>query len=287
VGSVKKACAMIGISTSTYYYKPKQDRLQKAASEADLIVAVAKVREDLPAAGYRTLIAYLRRENGIKIGERRLRRVLRENGLQAKKPRKFVRTTLSDHDELVHPNHLPEMIVTDINQVWVADLTYIRVMAGFVYLAAILDVYSRKVIGWAISVSMDRRLTLSALAMAIEKRSPPRGVIHHSDRGVQYLCKEYVALLESRGFHASCSRKGNPYDNAFAESFFKTLKANAVDMRSYRDVWHVLDHLPEFLDDIYNERRVHSSLDYLSPNEFEELNEENKKTGKPRPVLKL
>ncbi len=123
--------------------------------------------------------------------------------------------------------------------------------------------------------------------MALEKRRPLKGAIHHSDRGVQYLCRDYVALLEQHGFHISCSRKGNPYDNAFVESFFKTLKTNAVDLRKYRDIWDVLDHVPEFIDDVYNERRVHSALDYVSPNEFEEKNEEMKRTGTPRPKLKL
>lgn len=279
---------MIGISTSTFYYKPSVPRFERAVAEADLIEAITKIRADLgPNTGYRTLQHYLMREYKIKIGERKLRGVLRKNGLQAKHKKKFVATTMSNHDELVHPNLLPEMQVSDINQVWVADLTYIRVSAGFVYLAAILDVYSRKAIGWAISVSMDRRLTLAALEMAITKRSPPRGAIHHSDRGVQYLCGEYVRLLEHHGFHCSCSRKGNPYDNAFAESFFKTMKSNAIDLRKYRDVWNVLDHVPEFIDDVYNERRVHSSLDYVSPNEFEVRNEEMKKLGVPRPKLKL
>lgn len=138
---------MINLSTSTYYYKPKVSRLERASSEADLIDAIGKIREDLgPNTGYRTLQRYLRRENGIVIGERRLRRIIRENGLQAKHVKKFVRTTDSNHDELVHPNLLPEMQVTDVNQVWVADLTYIRVAAGFVYLASVLDVYSRKAI---------------------------------------------------------------------------------------------------------------------------------------------
>lgn len=279
---------MIGISTSTFYYKPKTSRLQQAISDADLIEAIAKIREGVGAnTGYRTLQRYLWREHQIKIGERRLRGFIRKHGLQAKHKRKFMVTTISDHDELVHPNLIPEMQVTDVNQVWVADLTYIRVLTGFVYLACILDVYSRKVVGWSISVSMDRSLTVAALKMAIEKRRPPSGTIHHSDRGVQYLCREYVGLLEANGFFKSCSRKGNPYDNAFAESFYKTLKSNAIDLRKYNDVWDVLDHVPEFIDDVYNERRVHSSLDYVSPNEFEERNEELKKLGAPRPTLKL
>lgn len=278
---------MIGISTSTYYYKPRRKRLGRAKEDLDIRAAIEKIREDLPVAGYRTLLRYLVREHGIKIGETRLRRIIRENNLQAKQIKRFVKTTWSEHDELIYPNLLPEMTVTDVNQVWVTDLTYIRVVAGFVYLAAILDVYSRKVIGWAISTSLDRKLTLAALNMAIAKRKPPHGVIHHSDRGVQYLCKEYVELLHRHNFHISCSRKGNPYDNAFAESFFKTLKSNEVDLQSYRDVWDVIDRVPQFLEDIYNERRVHSKLDYLSPNEFEEKNAENKKTGKVRPVVKL
>jgi len=279
---------VIGISPSTYYYKPKVSRLNQAIGEADLIEAIGKIREELgPNTGYRTLQRYLWREYRIKMGERRLRGFLRRHGLQGKHKKKFVVTTMSDHEELVHPNLLPEMQITDVNQVWVADLTYIRVLTGFVYLACLLDLYSRKVIGWAISVSMDRHLTIAALQMAIEKRKPPKGVIHHSDRGVQYLCKEYVGVLEENGFFKSCSRKGNPYDNAFAESFYKTLKSTAVDLRKYTDVWDVLDHVPEFLDDVYNERRVHSSLDYISPNEFEERNEELKKQGAPRPTLKL
>ena len=278
---------MIGLSTSTYYYKPKRSRLERAKEDLDIKSAIEKIREGLPSSGYRTLLRYLVREHGIKIGETKLRRIIRENGLQAKQIKRFVKTTWSEHDELVYPNLLPEMVVTDVNQVWVADLTYIRVMAGFVYLAAILDVYSRKVIGWAISTSLDRSLTCSALRMAIANRSPRPGVIHHSDRGVQYLCKEYVGLLRQHGFHISCSRKGNPYDNAFAESFFKTLKSNEVDLQTYRDIWDVTDRVPEFLEDIYNERRVHSKLDYVSPNEFEVENEEKKKKGKSRPVVKL
>ncbi len=278
---------MIGISASTYYYKPKRDRLERAKEDLDIRAAIEKIREDLPVSGYRTLLRYLLREHNIIIGETRLRRIIRENSLQAKQIKRFVKTTWSEHDELVYPNLLPEMTVTDVNQVWVTDLTYIRVVAGFVYLAAILDVYSRKVIGWAISTSLDRKLTLAALNMAIARRNPKPGMIHHSDRGVQYLCKEYVELLHSHGFHISCSRKGNPYDNAFAESFFKTLKSNEVDLQKYRDIWDVTDRVPEFLEDIYNERRVHSKLDYQSPNEFEEKNEENKKKGKVRPVVKL
>lgn len=278
---------MIGLSPSTYYLKPRKSRLEKAKEEIEIKEAIGKIRKDLPIAGYRTLLRYLKREHGIVIGETKLRRIIGENRLQARQVKRFAQTTMSAHDEMVHPNLIPEMTVTDVNQVWVADITYIRILTGFVYLAAVLDVYSRKVIGWAISTSLDRRVACQALQMAINNRKPKPGTIHHSDRGVQYLCKEYVGILDRNKFHMSCSRKGNPYDNAFAESFFKTLKSNEVDLKKYRDVFDVIERVPEFLADIYNERRVHSALDYLSPNEFEEKNEKDKQKGNPRPTLKL
>lgn len=277
---------MINLKVGTYYYKPKIDRLKRAVDATNLLEAIGRVRKDFPCSGYRTIQSYLVREHGIQIGERRLRNFLKEHSLQAKHKKKFVCTTQSNHDELTYPNLLPEMVVDDVNQVWVSDITYIRISTGFVYLAAILDIYSRKVIGWAISKNLDRELTVSALKRAIEKRSPPRGIIHHSDRGVQYLCKDYVALLGQYGFHISHSRKGNPYDNCFMETFFKTFKTEEVDLQRYIDIWDVLDRVPEFIDDVYNERRVHSKLDYVSPNEFEEERKRNK-SGIDRHKVKL
>ena len=152
---------------------------------------------------------------------------------------------------------------------WASDFTYIRIENGFVYLAVILDLYSRKVIGWAISKRIDGQLALDALKMAIERRKPPRGVIHHSDRGVQYLCDAYTAHLKANGFHISCSRKGNPYDNAFVESFMKTLKDNEVYLWNYKTILDVIDSLPRFIEEVYNKKRLHSSLGYVPPEEFE------------------
>ena len=179
---------------------------------------------------------------------------------------------------------IQEMTIDGVNQVWAGDITYIRIGNGFVFLAVLLDLYSRKVIGWAISKKIDGNLTLDALNMAIKRRGPPRGVIHHSDRGVQYLCDKYVEKLKEYGFHISCSRKGNPYDNAWSESFMKTLKYDEIYMGDYETYLDVIENLPRFIEDLYNKKRLHSSLGYLPPEEFEDMNEEI--TGE-RPVFKL
>lgn len=259
---------MIGLAKSTYYHRPKTSRLEKAKEDARIRAEIEQVHLILPASGYRTMQQYLHRR-GLRIGETRLRRIMRENGLNAMIKRAFVATTDSNHSHPVYRNLLPQMGVDNVNQVWVADITYIRIATGFVFLAVILDVYSRRVIGWALSQKIDTRLTLGALEMAIEERKPKPGCIHHSDRGVQYLCSEYVERLKQYGFHISHSAKGNPYDNAFAESFMKTLKANEVDLWEYETFLDVLERVPAFLEQVYNRQRVHSALDYLTPEEFE------------------
>jgi putative transposase len=261
---------MIGLSTSTYYYKPKVSRELRAIEESQIRDAIEKVHLKLPKSGYRTMLRYLRRQ-GFSVGEMRLRRIMKENNLQAKIKKKFIKTTDSEHDQKVYPNLLPEMAVDNINQVWVSDITYVRILTGFVFVAVVLDIFSRKVIGYAISERIDHQLTLEALLMAIKKRTPPKGTIHHSDRGVQYLCKEYVALLNAYEFHISCSRRGNPYDNAFCESFMKTLKSNEVDLKQYETVLDVVTNVSRFIDEIYNNERVHSKINYLTPNEIEDL----------------
>ena len=279
---------MIGISRSAYYYKPKMGRLEKEKQDADIRAAIERHHVDLPASGYRSMLEYLRAE-GIAIGERRLRRIMKENGLQAMIKRAFVRTTDSEHGFPVYRNLLPEMGVDGVNQVWVVDITYIRILTGFVFLAVILDVYSRKVIGWAISKRIDAELTCAALRMAIEERKPPPGCIHHSDRGVQYLCDAYVAILVEHGFHISHAAKGNPYENAFAESFMKTLKANECHLWEYETIWDVLERIPRFLEEVYNRKRVHSALGNLSPEAFEKkwASRVEKQQPAGRPVLIL
>ena len=267
---------------TTYYSDPEQARQDKEESDADIRGKIEQIRVEFPKAGYRPLLGYLKR-HGIKVGETRLRRILKESNLFIRPKKKFVVTTQSDHDELIYPNLLQEMSINNINQVWTADITYIRINNGFVFLAVILDLYSRKIVGWAISKKIDGQLTLDALAMAIKKRKPPRGVIHHSDRGVQYLCEKYTDKLQEYGFHSSCSRKGNPYDNAWTESFMKTIKHEEIYMRHYETYLDVVENLPAFMEEIYNKKRLHSSLGYLPPEEFED----KYKNEKDRPVFKL
>lgn len=201
-------------------------------------------------------------------------------GLKARIKRAFVRTTDSNHSHRVYPNLIKGMVVTGVDQIWVADITYIRIDNGFVYLAVILDLFSRRVVGWSLSKQIDGDLTTAALRMAIGQRKPKPGIIHHSDRGAQYLCSQYVELLKENRFHISNSTKGNPYDNAFAESFMKTLKQNEVYLGSYQTYLDVIENLPAFIEEVYNKKRVHSRLEYLTPIEVEELEKSGKLDGR-------
>jgi transposase InsO family protein len=259
---------MIGLATSTYYHKPKRSREARERADADLRDAIEEVQSEFPRAGYRTVQEYLRR-GGTRVGERRLRRVMREYSLHAEIRRAFVVTTDSKHSCRVYPNLLPGKRLDGINQAWAADLSYIRIVNGFVYLAVILDLFSRKVVGWAISRHIDAELALAALRHALASRRPPRGRIHHSDRGVQYLCEDYVALLNEHGFAISNSAKGNPYHNAFVESFIKTIKQEEVYLANYETYLDVLEYLPAFIEQVYNEKRVHSGIGYMTPSELE------------------
>jgi transposase InsO family protein len=209
---------------------------------------------------------------------------MKKFGLKPIAWRTFVRTTDSAHKLQIYPNLLRKRQIRSVNQVWVADITYIRIRSSFVYLAAILDLYSRKVVGWAISKRIDTELCLAALQMALKDR-PARGCIHHSDRGVQYASAEYVALLRQHGLEISMSRKANPYDNAFMESFYKTLKYEEVHLWNYETYEDVIERLPFFIEEVYNRKRLHSSIGYVPPVEFEASVSRLKPAD--RPVLNL
>jgi transposase InsO family protein len=266
------------LSTSTYYYKPKRDRAVRDFKDAQLRDEIESIQTDFPHAGYRTVQTYLYRRKGHWFNGKKIRRVMGKYGLQVRIRRAFVRTTDSDHGLPVYPNIIAGMTVTGINQLWVSDITYVRIGTGFVYVAIVLDVYSRRIVGWAISKTLSHRFTLEALRMAIETRKPPVGIIHHSDQGVQYACLEYTELLKKNGFRISMSRSGNPYDNAFAESFMKTLKKEEVYLWEYISFIDVVERIPYFIDAVYNRNRVHSGIGYLPPEEFEAiLTDENRR----------
>ena len=235
LGSVSKACQVSKLSPSSYYYKPDPKRAKKRDDEDDkLRQQIDQIHEELPGYGYRRIVRELKRR-GIHANGKRIRRLMKKFDLRPITWRTFVRTTDSAHTLPVYPNLLRERQVRAVNQVWVADITYIRIRSSFVYLAAILDLYSRKVVGWAISKRIDTELCSAALQMALKDR-PARGCIHHSDRGVQYASAEYVALLRQHGLQISMSRKANPYDNAFMESFYKTLKYEEVHLWELRNL---------------------------------------------------
>jgi transposase InsO family protein len=280
---------MMELSTSSYHADPKFSRADREEWEANMRDKIENLRVEFPRAGYRMLLGHLHRA-GIQIGERRLRSVLDKFKLHVRPLKRFVHTTDSNHSHPVHPNLLHELTVDNINQVWTADITYIRINNGFVYLAVILDVFSRKVIGWQISKRIDGKLALDALRMALARRKPKRGVIHHADRGVQYLCGEYTKLLLENGFHISCSAKGNPYDNAWTESFMKTLKYDEVYLWNYETYLDVIERVPYFIEEVYNKTRLHSKLGYVPPEEFEEkvkVEYEQKTNNVSRTSLKL
>ena len=259
----------MGLGRSSYYYRLRQKALRAKKEEVDLRDRIEKIVVKCAGYGYRRVTYQLRRE-GYKINHKRVARLMREQSLQCQVKRRWVKTTDSDHGYRIYPNLIKEVKITGRNQVWVADITYIRIMTGFLYLAVVLDLFSRKVIGWAFSEHIDAQLTLTALRMALEERGSVQGCIHHSDRGVQYACHAYVEELEAAKIRISMARKGNPYDNAAAESFMKTLKCEEVYLWDYHNVEDVKRRIPYFLHEVYNQKRLHSALGYVTPEEFEQ-----------------
>ena len=260
----------MGLPRSSFYYRPREDDLEELKREMDLWDRIESICLEFPRYGYRRVTHQLQRE-GWRVNHKKVLRLMRENDLLCRVRRKRTRTTDSDHPYPAYPNLIRDLEITRLNQIWLADITYIRILTGFVYLAVILDGYSRKAVGHAISTSIDTALTLEALRMAIEGRCLGPDCIHHSDQGVQYASHDYIAELEHHQFQISMSRKGNPYDNAMVESFIKTLKYEEVYLWEYRTLADVESRLPYFIEEVYNRKRLHSALGYRPPNEFEEL----------------
>jgi transposase InsO family protein len=263
---VKRLCELGQVSRSGFY---RWRRPKPAADGAcELRDALQRVALEFPSYGGPRMTPELRRR-GWAVNHKRVYRMMREDNLLCLRRRKFVRTTDSAHPFPVYPNLARGMDVTRLDQLWVADITYIRLRAEFIYLAVILDACSRRVVGWALGRRLENDLTLEALRQALEQRRPAAGLVHHSDRGVQYASREYIALLQAHGITISMSRKGNPYDNAIAESFMKTLKYEEIYRDDYEDLRAAHTSIPRFLEQVYNEKRLHSSLGYLPPAEFE------------------
>ena len=222
--------------------------------------------------GYRRITAELHRR-GMQVNHKRVVRIMREDNPLGLQPKRFKVTTNANHKFEVYLNLAARMKLTGINQLWVADITYIRLKAEFVYLAVILDGFSRKVVGWALDRTLAVRLTIGALEQAIERRRPEPGLVHHSDRGFQYAHAEYIAILEKYHMVPSMSRPANPYDNASCESFMKTLKREEIYTNKYEDLEHLRTNIEEFIEEYYNRQRLHSALGYRSPEEFEQQSE--------------
>jgi transposase InsO family protein len=259
------------VSRSGFYRfedtEPEPDR------DMDLRDAIQKIAVEWPSYGRPRITKELRRR-GWQVNPKRVYRLMREDNLLCVRKRKFVVTTDSNHTRKVYPNLARNMILTSTDRLWRADITYIRLRDEFVFLAVILDAYSRRVIGWALDRTMEDSLTLTALRMALAHRAVEAGLVHHSDRGSQYASTDYTELLQENGIEISMSRKGNPWDNAACESFMKTLKYEEVLRNEYRDLAEARSSIREFLEKVYNQKRLHSALGYLPPAEFERNHKE-------------
>jgi putative transposase len=252
----------MGIARSTYYDAPK-----RAVDDTALVEAMYAIKDEFEAYGWRRMQAALGQQGWV-VNHKKLKRLMREHGLNARRRRRYVTTTDSDHDQPIFPNRTKDMIVDGPDQLWVADLTYVAVAVGFVYVAVLMDAWSRRIIGYAMSRRIDARLTLAALDAAVALRRPPPGCVHRGDRGSQYAAEKYRERLREAKLVGSMGRRGNPYDNAMMESLVKTLKVEGVYPLEFETAGDVAQHLPAFIE-TYNARRLHSSLGYLSPEQYE------------------
>lgn len=274
---------MIGLSRSTYYHQMSREEKQLEA-DLDLKEVIEDIQLEFPGYGYRRVREHLLRE-GKTINTKRIRRVMKKYSLYScikklVKPRGG-KTPI----KLYHPNLIKGLELNGPNQVWAVDLTYIRLRSEYIYLNAVIDIYTRKIVGWAISRDLSHKFCLEALKIAIRDYDPPPGIVHHSDRGVQYSCIDYIEFLNKNKFKISMSALATPQDNAYIESFFKTLKSEEIYFRDYKTAGDVIKNLPIFIDKVYNEKRLHSGLGYKPPSEFE--NEILSINPADRPILKL
>ena len=260
---------MMKISRSGHYYKSKNKK-----GDAFLLERIRAIATEFPCYGYRRVTAQLRR-NGIMVNRKRVHRIMAQNGILCTIRRKYRVTTNSRHGLVKYPNLIKGLIPVRTDELWHSDITYIRLEAGFAYLAAIIDGFSRKAIGYALGRTLCSMLTIAALNDAIRTRDTA-SLTHHSDQGFQYCSREYVKILESNGIAISMSGKANPYDNAKMESFFRTLKVEEVYMSEYRTYEDVLNCIPYFIEEVYNSKRLHSSLGFMPPEEFEDIFNKNK-----------
>jgi transposase InsO family protein len=258
----------LGRVNRSSFYRFASDGKPAVDQSMELRDAIQRIALEWPCYGRPRVTAELRRQ-GWTVNPKRVYRLMREDNLLCVRRRKFLITTDSNHGRQIYPNLARDLVLTGVNQLWIADLTYIRLREEFVFLAAILDAFSRRVIGWALDRYLDDELTLTALRMAIAQRSPSAGLVHHSDRGSQYASRDYIGLLAANQIRISMSRKANPWDNAACESFMKTLKYEEVYRNEYRDLAEARAAIGKFLETVYNQKRLHSSLGYLPPAEFE------------------
>jgi transposase InsO family protein len=266
--SIERMCQLGCVSRAGFY------RFLQARESGEEDMEVRSTIQEIFAAhkrryGYRRVTAELRRR-GMPVNHKRVARLMREDNLLSVQPKSFVATTDSDHELEVSLNLAGRLKLTGVNQLWIADITYIRLHREFVFLAVILDAFSRKVVGWELNRTLTARLATAALEKAIADRQPPPGLVHHSDRGIQYACGDYVRVLRQHGMIPSMSRPANPYDNASCESFMKTLKREEVYASEYRDLDHLREHIAAFVESYYNRVRLHSALGYRPPEEFEQ-----------------
>lgn len=264
---LSRLCTLAGLSRASYYRRsrpqaPESDRNVPVLSE------IRGICEEMPRYGSPRVTAELRRR-GFRVNHKRVSRLMRKANLHCRRKRRFVNTTDSKHGFCVYPNLAKDVVPVRPDQLWRADITYVRLLQDFVYLAVILDAFSRRVIGWALSRNIDAQLTLEALRMALASRTVTTELMHHSDRGIQYACDDYVKELKERKITISMSRTGNPYDNAMAESFMKTFKVEEVYINEYVDFEDAFTNIEHFLEIVYNQKRLHSSLGYRTPEEIE------------------